>query len=890
MSEEKALTPTFDRGTKEERDYWVGRLSGLTETAGLRPDFKRPNVYSGERARLTVEASGELLRKMSKVTSGSPFLTYAAVAAAVNVCLRRYTRLGQITIGSPARLKEGEATPPVNALPIVNEVDGSTPFKQLLLQVRESLIEAYARQGLPFERVVKSAGIEATENRCPLFDVAVAMRGLHGELPAVKNDLTLRLDARADALSVEAEYNPDLFRPESIAVFVRHLLSVLDSAFENVATSVDELEMTSPGEQEQLLRGFNDAAATSPATAAEVACVQHLFEAQAARTPGAPALVFDGEILSYKELDGRANQLAHHLRGLGVRPETRVAVCAERSTELIVAVLAVLKAGGAYVPVDPLYPHERISYILRDAGASVLLTQRKLLPELPAYDGRAVCLDDPLPSHAGNADAPPTDGAGASNLAYVIYTSGSTGKPKGVMVEHLGLCNLVAAQIAAFEIRPESRVMQFASFSFDASVSEIFTALAAGAALHLGARETLLNDFGFVEQLRKEEISVITLPPAVLSALDAEELPALRTLVSAGENCPPEVVAGWGQGRRFINAYGPTEATVCATWGVCEPDDRSEPTIGRPLANAQVYVLDENLQPAPLNTPAEIYIGGVGVARGYLNQPALTAARFIPDPYAAAPGSRLYRTGDMARYLADGRLEFLGRKDEQVKVRGYRIELGEVEAALRAAPGVRDCAVAAREDGTGGRTLVAYFVGGGEGAILRERMAETLPGYMVPSAFVKLEALPLTPNGKLDRRALPAPDRAARAERKGEFVAARTPIEQKLVEIWVELLGVEKIGVQDNLLVGIHDHFFDMGGHSLLAVCVFSRIREVFGVDLPLRLIFTSAPTVAGLAAEIERYMFEQASVSEIASMLKEMDELSDDDIQALLESESDLS
>ncbi|AKT42433.1 glycine adenylase [Chondromyces crocatus] len=590
------------------------------------------------------------------------------------------------------------------------------------------------------------------------------------------------------------------------------------------------------------------------------ACVHEMFEEHAARTPEAIALTFEGVALSYGALNQRANQLAHHLRRQGVGPEVLVGLCVERSLEMIVGLLGILKAGGAHVPLDPSYPSERLAFMLEDAAAPVLVTQRSLVATLPAYAGHVLCLDADGPL----LDAQPTENLGETargdQLAYVIYTSGSTGKPKGVMVEHEGVCNLARAQASLFSVGPESRILQFASLSFDASIWEIVMALATGARLTLTSRAASMPGPSLLQTLREQRITHVTLPPSALAVTPVAALPALRHLIVAGEVCPPSLAQRWSQGRSFTNAYGPTECTVCATTERFE-EGASRLPIGRPLPGVEVFVLDEFLRPTPAGVPGELHVGGIGLARGYLRQPALTQARFIAHPFSDVPGARLYKTGDLARLLPDGRLEFLGRLDAQVKLRGFRIELGEIEAALHRHPEVRDATVRVREDQPGDPRLVAYVVpqpvqgapaaspssavaGTLDGGALRAFLCRSLPEFMVPAAFVALEALPLSPSGKVDAESLPAPDWAAlsRSEGAAGLVAPRDATEETLASLWSEVLGVASIGV--------HDSFLDLGGHSLTAIQLLSRVRERFGEHISLKSLFEN-PTVAGLSSHI---------------------------------------
>src|SRR6185436_10749454 len=589
-------------------------------------------------------------------------------------------------------------------------------------------------------------------------------------------------------------------------------------------------------------------------TAAEVPadwCIHELFEAQAARTPGAVAVRFEEESLTYREVNERANRLAHHLRGGGVGPEVRVGVLMERSLEMVVSLLAVLKAGGAYVPLDPGLPAERLAYMLEDGAVLLVLVQGALREAVPTREGVGVLAVDAL---AERLAAEPAEnvagGAGPDSLAYVIYTSGSTGRPKGVMNQHRGVVNRLVWMQAQFGIGTDDVVLQKTPFSFDVSVWEFFWPLQQGATLVMARPDGHRDPAYLRDVVEREGVTTLHFVPSMLQpfveAVEAGRCGSLRHVVCSGEALPPALV------RRFYdrfagpvvltNLYGPTEAAVDVSCWTC-PRDGAEGVvpIGRPVWNTALYVLDAALRPVPVGIPGELYIGGVQVARGYQGRAAMTAERFVPDPFSAQGGARLYRTGDRARWRADGAIEYLGRLDFQVKVRGFRIELGEIEAALRQAPGVSDCTVVAREDETGDRRLVAYIVGEAEVEALRDRLRRTLPEYMVPSAFVVLDALPLTANGKLDRKALPAPEGDAYARRSYE--APLGEVEAALAGIWAEVLGVERGGRRD--------HFFELGGHSLLAIKLVERMRRR-GLHADVRALFTT-PVLAELALAVGR-------------------------------------
>ena len=539
-------------------------------------------------------------------------------------------------------------------------------------------------------------------------------------------------------------------------------------------------------------------------------------------------------------------------------PEALVGICVERSVEMALAIMGVLKAGGAYLPLDPEYPLERLAFMLEDAGAKVALTQRGVKERLPASCEQVVCLDVEWERISKESECDPLSAVGVENMAYVIYTSGSTGKPKGVMIANRGLCNLVEAQKKAFGIGDQSRVLQFASLTFDASVWEIFGALASGADLHVYGRERLTPGEDLLRVLKEDQITTVTLPPTALAMLSEEDMFHLQTVISAGEACPAEVAERWSEGRRFLNAYGPTEATVCASIGEFEAGINREPTIGRPIENTRLYILDQEMKPAPAGVRGELYISGEGLSRGYLGRVEQTAEGFVPNPFSSE-GKRLYRSGDLCRYLPDGRIEFLGRNDSQVKLRGYRIELGEIEARLSLHPAIRDVVVMPREDIPGDKRLIAYYTLKTERAAssngtngtsratalalsaedLRAFLSKALPEYMAPAAYVELESLPLTPNGKLDRRALPAPGGAGAGS---PYEAPIGATEIALAQIWAEIFNLERVSRDDN--------FFEMGGHSVLAVRLVDRMRQE-GLRTNVRAIFTH-PRLADLATVLE--------------------------------------
>jgi amino acid adenylation domain-containing protein len=848
--------------------FWRDALEGAPTRLEIAPDHPRPLVRTHRGAAVSAFLGADLPARvdaLARAHDASPFMVYLA---AFQLLLGRYARQDDVLVGTAVANRasadvEGIVGFFVNTLVLRGDLSGDPTFAELLGRVRNATLGAFDHQALPFEKLVEELNPERSLSHAPLVQAVIVLHNQHsiGGGPAAtaaapaqaaepalrleaaggageeaRFDLTLELGQGPDGVGARLSYATDLFERGTAVRMLGHLARVLEQVAADADVRLSRLELLGEAERALVLEEWNRTEAEYPADR----CIHELFEAQAGRTPDAVAIEFEGDTLGYGALNERANRLAHHLAGLGVGPETRVGICLERGTEMIVSVLAVLKAGGAYVPLDPAYPAERLAFVLADAAVPVLVTQESLRTSLPAGDGVAVVSVDGDGARiaAESAENPERD-VSPDHLAYVIHTSGSTGTPKGVMVPHRGVPNLAYAQARRFGIDGTSRVLQFASFSFDAAVAEVFDALLAGATLVMASRDALLPGEGLLETLRGGRVTVATLPPSVLAILSPDDLPELRTVVSAGEKVDAATVERWSVGRTFVNAYGPTETTVCATSAACEADGRA-PSIGRALENVRVYVLDAAGGPAPVGVPGELYVGGAGVVRGYLGRPGLTAERFVPDAFGGESGARLYRTGDRVRWRADGAIEYLGRVDQQVKVRGFRIEPGEIEAVLRRHADVADCVVVAREDAPGETRLVAYVVGEVAADEVREHLRRSLPEYMVPAAFVVLEALPLTPNGKLDRKALPAPEYAAGAER---YVAPRTPVEEVLAGIWAEVLRLERVGVEES--------FFELGGHSLLATRVVSRVREVFAVELPLRALFEGL-TVAELAVRVD--------------------------------------
>lgn len=839
--------------------YWKKELHGLP-VLDLPTDRPRPRVQTHVGAGHSFEFDQAFTQQIRALARQEGVTFYTVLLAGFFALLHRYSGQEDIVVGSPRFGRPTEdygRTVGYFASPCALRAQpkGDSSFASFLQHVREVLVGAKDHQDYPFPLLVEQLGVTRDVSRSPVFQVsftyqkshlehmrgvAAARMGLGGaeldlaglplesyplEQHGVKFDLDFVVEEVDGRLRAVCWYNTDLWDAQSIGYLVDHYQALIASAVRTPHEELRHLPMLTERER-------GDYAAWNATDARFLQAPAHrLFEGWAESRPQAAALFHEAQAISYAELNARANQLAHYLRRLGLKPGQPVGVSMERSPELVVAILAVLKAGGAYLPLDPGYPADRLAYMQDDAGLTLLLTHRGANATLFSANCRQVCVDTDAAAAAiadqsvQNLDLPsnPTD------LAYIIYTSGSTGRPKGVMLEHLGLSNMVQALIAGFEIGQDSRVLQFASVSFDASVEEIFSALCAGAALCLASKADIMPGSALVNTIARHAVTVVTLPPSVLALLQPEDVPTLRTVVAAGEACSLDIVKRWGHGRRFVNAYGPTEATVCATFVHLQPEAKRV-SLGRPIANTRIYVLDAQLQQVPVGIAGEIHIAGIGLARGYLNRQDLTAERFIANPFEGA-GARMYKTGDLARFLPDGSLEYLGRLDHQVKIRGFRIELGEVESVIAGCDGVREALVIARGSAGSAPSLVAYAIaqkaGGVAAADILAHAQGKLPDFMVPSAIVVLDVWPLTPNGKIDRAALPDP-----AERMvtQNMIKPRDALEQQIAEVWTTVLRLDAVGIDDN--------FFEVGGHSLDLVRVEIGLEKALGYRIPTMDLF----------------------------------------------------
>ncbi len=866
--------------------FWREHLAGAPFVAELPIDRPRPRVRhfrGGKAVRLVAESMTEAFARLAR---GEGVTSFAAALALGHAWLGRLSRSDDALIGSPIAGRHRVETEGLIGFFVSNlvfraQLGGDPTARELLVRTRQETLAILSHQDLPFDLLVEALAPERDLATTPIYQVQLMTfdAARRAETPAGAADdparsapgLVLTPLLAGDELSLfdlslsvaeggrrlALQYNRDLFDASTAERLVGYFENLMAAFVGAPDRHFSEIAMIGDEERRQLLVEWNPPFVRRQGAFERLPLLPELVAAHAAERPTAIAVEMGEGRLTYAELDERSNRLARYLAMFGVGAEVRVGLCLERSLDLVVGLIAVQKAGGAYLPLDPSYPLDRLSMMIEDAGLMLLLCHDATADQLPASTAYLINLDrtDEMAALMGGVgDEAPLPAVAPEHLAYVIYTSGSTGRPKGVMLAHDGLANLCAEQAKIFAVGPESRVLQFASSSFDASVAEIAVALRAGAALVLATRDELQPGPGLVRLLAERRVTKATIPPSALAVLpegSENELPDLATLVVAGEACSPEVAAKWSRGRRFVNAYGPTETTVCAAAEVYE--EGRALTLGQPLGDVEIHVLGPRFEPLPTGVAGELLVGGRGLARGYLNRPDLSAERFVPHPFASErsdAGARLYRTGDLVRRLADGRVEFLGRIDHQVKVRGFRIELGEIEAALRAQAGVKDVVVLARNDSGGSNAdrLVAYLLAD-EGrellpADLKSALAARLPEYMIPAAFVVLPAFPLTPNGKVDRKALPAPEVAHLHVEGVRYEAPRDAIEALVAEIFAEVLTLSGE-------ISIHDSFFDLGGHSLLATQLLSRVRDAFGVEMALRQVF-EAQTVAGFSRAIE--------------------------------------
>jgi len=833
-----------------ELSYWRERLAGMPPALELPTDLPRPPIQTFNGAGCGLELPQVVAAGIAAISQRHRATTFMTLLAVLKVLLYRYTGQADIVVGVPIAGRERAEVEHVqglflNTLLLRTELSGELRFNELLARVRDTTLGAYAHQHLPFEKLVDELHPQRNLSSNPLFQClfnkllvpAADQETLEDDTPGPL-DLALTVHEIAGTVTLVFSYKTDLFRRETIERMAGHFLRLAEAVVRDAEQPLKALPLLTEAERRELLTARNRTQQTLSGDP-----VSRLFEAQVQRSPRATALVFGEEQLSYGELNARANRLAHYLRSMGVGREEKVGVLLERGVQMVVAVLGVLKAGGGYVPLDPAYPEERIAFMVEDSEAGVLLTEERLLSGLAVGDAQVVCVDRDAQAIAAQSGEDLEPGPQPADLAYMIYTSGSTGRPKGVQIEHRALSNFLQSMAREPGLEPHDVLVAVTTLSFDIAGLELYLPLIRGARLVLAGREVTTNGVALSELLKASGATVMQATPATWRLLLAAgwQGSAQLRILCGGEALPRDLAEQLlGCCIELWNLYGPTETTIWSTAYRVQTGIEAVP-IGRPIANTRIYLLDAHGQPVPVGVPGELYIGGAGVARCYWSRPELTAEKFVADPFDATPGARLYRTGDRARYRPDGNIEYLGRLDNQVKLRGFRIELGEIEAVLGRLPQVRQAVVVIREDRPGDQRLVAYVVAQGdtEGLVegLRSQLRASLPDYMVPTAFVTLEALPLTPNGKVDRKALPAPERESQVT--AAYVAPGSELEQKLVAVWQDALRLEKVGVDDN--------FFDLGGNSLLVTRVHARIKPLFEREVHVIDLFRF-PTIRLLA------------------------------------------
>jgi amino acid adenylation domain-containing protein len=873
--------------TMETEAYWLAQFADSVPIVDFPTDRPRPTLRTFNAARLDWDLDPELVNRLRQLgtKTGASFAT--TILAGLEVWLHRLTGQTDLVVGLPSA---GQSTSGLNRLvghctnllPIRTRIDGQQSFADYLQLRKSTILDAYEHQEFTFGSLISKLALPRDPSRIPLvpimfnFDRAtardrIAFTGL--KLATCSNSRTfetfeifINAVELPDKICLECQYNTNLFDAATIERRMAEFETLLRGIVADPSQLIADLPLLTVSARQQILVDWNATQADYPDQ-----CLHQLFAAQAQLSPDAVAVIFAGQQLTYRELDLQSNQLANYLIKIGVQTNTLVGICVERSLSMVVGLLGILKAGGAYVPIDPDYPLDRIEYMQRNAQIKILLTQQRLVSNLPTHVKQLICLDTDWAQIAASSTATPTVEISPDDLAYVIYTSGSTGQPKGVEICHRGVVNFLTSMQQQPGITAADIILSVTTLSFDIAGLEIFLPLSVGARVVLLSRDGAMDGHKLAEMIADLGITIMQATPVTWRLLLASGWTGDRNLniLSGGEAISRDLAAQLvAKSRSVWNMYGPTETTIWST--VDQITDTTQPIlIGKPIANTEVYILDPQLQPVPIGITGELYIGGVGLARGYWQQPALTANKFIPHPFNADPAARIYQTGDLARYLADGKIECLGRVDFQVKLRGFRIELGEIESRLSQHPDIAQAKVILREDVPGDLRLVAYIVPQPATAPtvseLRQFLQQQLPDHFMPAAIVSLATIPLTPNGKIDRQALPIPD-LADLQFQTSFVAPITPTETTLAKIWTEVLRIDRVGVNDN--------FFELGGHSLLATQVIARARREFAIDIPLQSIFEQS-TIAGLASRIDTSLWFKTSSQSIAiGTFGEMEEI----------------
>ncbi|MCC6798136.1 MAG: amino acid adenylation domain-containing protein [Candidatus Hydrogenedentes bacterium] len=841
----------------KQRAYWEEKFAQEPDPISfygkpvprLVGSIHRADVDMGEKISRQIRTMIENVSASSKSAPAAQFNIFAAITFAY---LNRICDVRRPSLGMPFHNRRDDSRKQINGilmgvLPLTIEIEDRDSLNTLIAKIGAEVSANLRNSAYYIHNLAHTQGHDVLLNG--LFIPAPQFAGVTcdfhwPDFQHVLDPLVLNFYENPNTGNFGNYFivNGSIFDEEMRRLLVTDYKRMAHALLDNPDAPIRDIELLSDDDKQRLLVEWNATDAPFP----DDKTIHQLVEAQAERTPDAIAVAYEGRTLTYRELNTRANQLAHHLKSVGVESEVLVGLCVDRSPEMVIGLLGILKSGGAYVPLDPAYPVDRLAFMLQDAEVHFVVTTESRRETLPTNGATVVSLDRDWDSIATREDKDPVNGVHPRNLAYVIYTSGSTGTPKGSMLEHRNVCNLIAHKTRKYGLAPGSRVLQFCSLNFDPSVLEIFVTLTNGSTLYLLPQEKVKSPNDVLQLMKDERINAALATPSLLRALPHADLPDLKIVESGGEVCSQDLVKRWAKGRRFFNAYGPTETTVCVSEAICEPDTVEAPPIGRPIANTRLYVLDERMRMVPPGVPGELYIGGAGVGRGYLNRPELTAQSFVPNPFNGASGDRLYKSGDRVRFREDGNIEFLGRIDHQVKVRGHRIELGEIESVLKQYPEIDQCVVDARQDATGDTKLVAYVVPKRAGqqfdGELKGYLRLLLPEYMLPAAYVTLDEIPLNTNGKIDRAALPKPERESQTH--NELAAPRDAIELELQQIWEHVLDVSPVGVSD--------HFFDVGGHSLSAVHLMDQIQKHFDVRLSPASLF-DAPTIELQAGLIRR-------------------------------------
>jgi len=901
---------------EKQLEFWSNELSEIPELIDLPIDKSRPSVQTFNGNQLNFEFSEKTSKDFTDFSKSLNFTPFMVSLATFNIMLHKYSNQNTVVVGSAIANRNHKEIENligffVNTLVLRTDFNSDDKVVDVLKRVREKTLKAYAHQDLPFEQLVDKLQPNRDMSHSPLFQVAfifqnspteelklpgLELKPIEHENKISKYDLSMYLQIRDEKLFGTFEYNTDLFEEETIGRMKDHFINILNLVISNPKQKISRISLLSDEENKKLVSGWNN----KKEVTREQSNVAQAFSNVAKKNSDETAITFSEfddnvlftEQLSYKELDEKTNQLARYLINKGVKSEDLVGVSTQRSLDLMISIIAILKTGGAFVPIDPNYPNDRIDYMISDSNMRYIITQEQVKPQLDDFNGEVILIDvdrDKIETEEVTLNKVNIDN---ENSAYVIYTSGTTGKPKGTLLNHKGLINLAETQQQEFNITNKSNILQFSSLSFDAFVWETVMALLNGASLNLVTHEIISSGEDLVKVLKSLNITTVTLPPSVLSVIPKEyatELENLKTIIVAGEKCSSELVNRWSNNRQFVNAYGPTETTVCASMFNCSDESKVNPPIGKAINNFDLYVLDKNLNPVPIGIPGELYISGAGLARGYHKKPELSAEKFIPNPFSSVPGNKMYKSGDLVKYLSTEDIEFIGRVDNQVKLRGFRIELGEIESVISSYVQVNESLVMVREDLPGLNQLVTYITPSKnisiELAELRTFLRSKLPEYMVPVSYVILEEFPLTPSKKIDFKALPIPDSSHKSV-KAEYVEPRNETEKIISDIGKELLGIERMG--------IHDNFFELGGHSLLATQFISKIKTSLNKEISLKVLFEH-PTISEIVIELEKIgqISEDLEIenqsrgsSDLLDLLNDLENISDEEAKELLAKE----